>query len=99
MKLSAVGHALNRLHLTAFSFQPKHQTRQNRAPVNQHRARTTLAQLAAVFRAGEIQIFTQHFEQRLVRRKSYFGVFAVQTETYLSLAVHRELLLWAASFF
>src|ERR1044072_8072018 len=51
-----------------------------------------------MLRAREIQVFTQHFEQRLMRRKSYFGFFTVKTKAYLSFAVHQKKLLGGGVF-
>jgi hypothetical protein len=38
-------------------------------PVHQHRARTALAGAAAVLRPGQIEILTQHVQQRAPRRE------------------------------
>src|SRR5262245_608579 len=92
MQLGAVSHAFDRFDFTTFRIQPEHQTRKYRTPVNQHGARATLTELTTMLRAREIQVFTQHFQQCLMRRKGYLGVFAVKTEANLSLTVHQELL-------
>ena len=55
----------------------EHQARQHRLAVEQHGARAALAELAAVLGAAEVQILTQHLEQRLVRRERDLGRLAV----------------------
>src|SRR5262249_37410514 len=62
----------------------------NRTTIDQHRTRATLAKLAAVFCAGEIQILTQNFEQRLVRCEGDLCLFAVECETDVLLTVERQ---------
>src|SRR6185369_11461582 len=90
MKLGAVSHSFDRLHLTIFSVEAEHQARKNRTPIDEHRARAALAELAAVFCAREIQILTQNFEQRLVRCEGDLGLFAVECETDVLLTVERQ---------
>ena len=90
MQLSAVSHAFDRLHLTTFSIKTEHQARQDRTPVDEHGARTTLTQLAPVLSPGEIEIFTQNFEQRLVRCEGDLGVFAVECEMDVLLTLERQ---------
>ena len=85
MQHGAVSHAFDRFDLLVLSVEAQHQTRKNRAPVDQHRARAALAELAAVLGAHQIQIFTQDFQQRLVRREGNFRCLAVQREPYLRL--------------
>src|SRR5207237_3343084 len=43
------------------------QAREDRNAVDQHRAGAALAELAAVLRAGELELLAQHFEQGVVR--------------------------------
>src|SRR5215213_3664623 len=90
MQLRSIRHAFDRLNLVAFSIQTKHQARQNRTPVDEHRARATLAQLTSVLCSGEIQILTQNFQQRLVRCEGDLGVFAVECEMDVLLSVERQ---------
>ena len=90
MKLGSVGHSLDRFHFTTFRVETEHQTRKNRTPIDEHRTRAALAQFAAVLRAGEIQILTQNFEQRLVRGEGDFDVFAVECKPDLFLTVERH---------
>ena len=73
-------HPLDRLDATALGFEAEHEAGEHASSVNQHGAGTALAQLAAVFRAREIQVFTQDFEQRLVRREGDLRGLAVQRE-------------------
>ena len=90
MKLGTLGHTFDRFHVATLGVETKHQARQNRTPIDEHRTRTTLAQLAAVLRSGEIQIFTQNFEQRLVRCEGDLGVFAVECEMDVLLTLERQ---------
>src|SRR6185369_14398510 len=90
MKLSAVSHSFNRLHLTTFRIETEHQARKNRTSIDEHRTRATLTELAAVFRTGEIQILTQNFEQRLVRCEGDLCSFAIECETDVLLTVERQ---------
>src|ERR1044072_3960130 len=90
MKLSAVSHSLDRLHFTIFSVKTEHQARKNRTTIDEHRTCTTLTEFAAVFCAGEIQILTQNFEQRLVRCEGDLCLFAVECETDVLLTVERQ---------
>ena len=85
-----MGHAFDGLNVATLGVETEHQTRKNRTPVDEHRARATLAQLAAVLCPGEIQIFTQNFEQRLVRCEDDLGVFAVECEIDVLLTVERQ---------
>src|ERR1044072_755531 len=90
MKLSAVRHSLDRLHVTTVGIETEHQTRKNRASIDEHGARATLPELATVFCTGEIQILTQNFEQRLVRCEGDLCLFAVECETDVLLTVERQ---------
>src|ERR671919_375789 len=90
MKLCSVRHSLNRLDLSTFSIETKHQTRKYRPSIDEYSTRATLAKLAAVFRAGEIQILTQNFEQRLVRCEGDLCLFAVECEMDVLLTVERQ---------
>src|SRR5215510_14820330 len=90
MQLRAVRHSLDRLYFSTFGLETKHQAGKNRTAVYQNRARATLTQLTAVLRSGEIQIFTQNFEQRLVRCEGDLCVFAVECEMDMLLTVERR---------
>src|ERR1043166_5947440 len=90
MKLWSMSHALDRLDVTTFGVETKHQTRKNRAPVHEHSASAAFTQLATVLRAGEIQILTQNFEQRLVRCEGDLSLFAVEGEMDMLLTVERQ---------
>src|SRR5262249_14198190 len=57
------------------------ETRQHRLAVEQHGARAALAEFAAVLGAGELQVFAQHFEQRLVPVDERVHALAVHGET------------------
>src|SRR5215813_15053327 len=90
MKLGPLRHSFNRFYVAALGVEAKHQTRENRAAVDEHSASATLAQLAAVLRAGEIQILTQNFQQRLVRCEGDLSQFAVEGEMDMLLTVARQ---------
>src|ERR1051325_8886894 len=90
MKLGAMGHSLDRFHVTTFGVKAEHQTRKYRTSIDEHRARATLAQFATVLGAGEIQILTQNFQQRLVRCEGDLRLFAVEGEIDMLLTVERQ---------
>ena len=90
MQLSAVSHSLDRFYFSTFGVEAEHQTRQNRTAVDEHSTRATLAKFTAVFRAGEIQVLTQNFEQCLVRCEGDLCGFAVECETDVLLTVDRQ---------
>ena len=66
MEPAVGGESLDGGDLPAFGFDRQHQARQHRLAIDQHRTGAALTKLAAVLGAGELQIFAQHFEQRLV---------------------------------
>src|SRR5436190_23556252 len=80
MQGGAVGEAFDACNFTAFDIETEHQARENRTPVDQHRAGAAFAQFAAMLGAGEIEIFAQDFKQSLVWRECNLGCFAVQGE-------------------
>ena len=89
---AAVGRqALHGRDVTAVAVDAEHQTRQHRLSVEQHRARAALAELAAVFRAGQIQVLTQHLEERLVRGERDLGRLAVDGEGDVSVWGHKSI--------
>ena len=64
---------------------PPHSTRQDQAGqdrlvVEEHGAGAAFAEFASVFGAGEVQIFAQDFEQRLVRRERDLDWLAVDDQ-------------------
>ena len=63
--------------VAAGALDAEHQAREHRLPVEQHRAGAALAELAAVLGAAQVQILTQHLEERLVRRERDLGRLAV----------------------
>ena len=86
MKPSVLAQSLDGRHPTAVTLDAQHQAREDRAIVEQDRARAALAEFAAVFRAAQIQIFTQDFQQRFVRREGDLGRVAVHA--------HRDVGVW-----
>src|SRR5215213_4875903 len=91
MKLGALSHAFNSFYCAAFGVETKHQAGKDRATVDEHGAGAALTQLTTMLRAGEIQIFTQNFEQCFVRCEGDLDVFTVEPErdVFLSVALHR----------
>ncbi len=85
-----MGHAFNCFYVVTFGVETKHQARKNRTPINEHSASATFAELTAVFRAREIQILTQNFEQRLVRCEGDLSLFAIEGEMDVLLTVERQ---------
>ena len=63
--------------VAAAALDAEHQAREHRLTVEQHGAGAALAKLAAVLGAAEVQVLTQHLEQRLVRRERDVGRLAV----------------------
>src|SRR6185369_1162922 len=88
MKLGAFCHAFDRLYFTSFSLEPEHQARKNRTTIDQQCTRPALTQLAAVLRSGQVEIFTQHFEQSFMRCKSDFSLFAIKSESDMGFLFH-----------
>ncbi len=81
MRRAALGQAFDRQNLAALKFNRQREAGEGRFAIHEHGARAALAQLAAVFRAGEIQILAQHFEQGLVNLNPDFVIFAVDSES------------------
>ena len=65
--------------------QAKRQTGKHGRAIEQHGAGAALAQFAPMFRAGETQVFAQHFEQRLMWRECHFSQLAVHNQRDLDL--------------
>src|SRR6266566_5159673 len=80
MQLAALRHRFDGSHRVAGARETQHQARQDRRSIQQHGARTALAQLAAVLRSGESQVLAQYLEQRLMRCERHFSRFAVHGE-------------------
>ncbi len=66
MEAAVGGETLDGRDAAPGRFDRQHQARQHRLAIDEHRTGAALTQLAAVFRAGQLQIFAQDFEQRLV---------------------------------
>jgi hypothetical protein len=84
MEAAVCHEAFDGQHLAAVTLDTQHQTRQHRLAIEQHRARAALAQLAAVFGAAQVQVFTQHLEQRLVVIECDVARLSVDDERELS---------------
>src|SRR6266566_239949 len=85
VELAALGHRFDGAHATPGTRQAKLQTRKHGRAIEQHGARAALAQFAPMFRAGETQVFAQHFEQRLMWRECHFSQLAVHNQRDLDL--------------
>ena len=70
-------------HVTVSTLDAQNETRQHRLAIEQHRARAALSELAAMLGAAEVQVFTQHLEQRLVRIERDVAGFSVDGEREL----------------
>src|SRR5689334_1059868 len=88
MKLCTVGHPFNCFNFATLGPKTEHQTREDRFTIDKNSAGAAFAKLAPVLRSGQIQILTQHLEQRLVRGKRNFGFFTVETERDVCLLFH-----------
>src|ERR1051325_854609 len=69
MKTTILRHPFDRLDASVFRVETEHQTGENAPAIQEHGACAALAKLAAMLRAHQPEVFTQDFEQRLVRRK------------------------------
>src|ERR1043165_9163682 len=67
MQIRAAREALDRGDVRIAELLWEREARQHRHAVDEHRARAALAELAAVLRAGEVQLLAQHLEQRVMR--------------------------------
>src|SRR5919204_4611998 len=80
MRPAAVRHSLHRRYAPAFEIKWQREATEKRIAVNQHGTRRAFAQFATVLRAGEAEVFTQHLEQRLVRRHKHLYRLAVDKQ-------------------
>ena len=65
------------------------QAAQNGLAVHQYRARAALAQLTAMLRSRQAEIFAQDFEQGLMRRERDFRGLAIKREQNMCFGVRR----------
>ena len=77
VQTAVAGQPFNGRDLAPLALGRQQQAREHRLAIDQHGACAALAQLAAVLGAGELQIFSQHLEQRLVAVGQHIGGFAV----------------------
>src|SRR6267378_6168961 len=87
MEHPALRHAFDGFDPAPGTGEAEHETGEDRRAVDEHRAGAAFAQLAAVFRAREPQVFAQHLEQCLVRRERDLDGLAVQLEGDLRFSV------------
>jgi len=64
-------------HASPVTLDAEHEAREHRLIVEQHGAGAALPELAAMFRAAQVQVFTEHLEERFVRSERDFGRLAV----------------------
>jgi hypothetical protein len=81
---------LDRHHGAVAALDAEDQARQDRLTVEEDGARAALAELAAVLGAGEVQIFTQDLEQRLVWRERDLRRLAVDGQRDLDVRLNAE---------
>ncbi len=74
------GEPFDRRHASAGVVDREGQTREDGFAVDEHRAGAALAELAAVLGAGELQVFAQHLEQRLVAVDEHVHALAVHEQ-------------------
>ena len=95
--MDAVGRPLPRVDAAAVALEAEHQAREHRLIVEQDGARAAFAELAAVLGAAEIQVLTQHLEERFVRRERDLGRFAVDRRVLAGARPARVLFACAAA--
>src|SRR5262245_66669203 len=66
VEASAGRQTFHRFDTTPLRFDREQEARQHRLAIGEYRTRAALAEFAAMLGAGEPQIFTEHFEQRLI---------------------------------
>jgi len=89
VKPAVDGQSLDGRHAAPAAFDAEHEAGQDRPIVEQDRAGATFAQLAPVLGAAEVQILTQHLQQRLVRREGHLGGLVVDGQRDVSV-LHRS---------
>src|SRR5205807_8527486 len=67
MERVRTGEAFDRRHFGVANERGKGQAREDRDAVNEDRAGTALAQLAAVLRTSKVELLAQDFEERVMR--------------------------------
>ena len=80
VEVVAVGEPLDRRHVVAVGLRGEHEARTDERPVEQHRARSALALLARVLRAGVAQLLAQRVEERLALPAVRLGLDAVDPQ-------------------
>ena len=92
MQIIAVHHAFDGGDFTAFTLCGQFQTTEYRLTVDEDRAGSALPQFAAMLGSGEVQLFTQHFQQGVMDRESCLVRFAIDVEKTEHLLVLTRLL-------
>jgi hypothetical protein len=72
------GQSLDGRHAAAFDMGGRHETRVHRHAIDQHRARTTLAFPAALFRPRQPAVFAQQVEKTCHRMRGHPHALPVQ---------------------
>ena len=73
-------HSLHGFDASSLALEAEVETGQDRPAVDEDRARSALAQLAAVLGPGQREVFAQNLEEGLVRRESDFDPLAVDVK-------------------
>src|SRR6266851_7282422 len=80
MQLGPSGQPLHRRDGAPLDLDRQEKAAQLRLTVDEHRARAALAELAAVFGAGELHVLSQHLKKRLVHGEQHLRTLAVHVE-------------------
>src|SRR2546428_558369 len=80
MKLGAAREPFDGRHVGVADRHRQREAREHRRAVDEHGARAALAELAAVLRAGEAELLTKDFEERVVRLRRDGARLAVHAE-------------------
>ena len=81
MKPAGFGHTFDGRDVLAFEFGRQEQAGKSRLPVDQHGAGSAFADLAAVLRAEETEVFAQDLQQRPARNRCDLPCFTVDRES------------------
>src|SRR5260370_25702893 len=80
MELTPAGHPFDGRDRAALDLDREQQAAQLRLAIDEHRARAALTKLAAMLRASELHVLTQHLEERLVHRQQQLAPLAIYVQ-------------------
>src|SRR5258708_2933649 len=80
MELGAASHPFDGRDRAPLDLDREQQAAQLRLAVDEHGARAAFTQLAAMFRAGELHVFAQDLEERLVHRQKQLASLAIYVQ-------------------